>query len=507
MLISGNILAGGPSRRGFGKLLAGAALARNGAAAVPPPPKLTVLVLVEQLRPDYLDGMLEQFSAGGLRRLLAEGAYYPDCRHRASTFTSSTIATLATGAWPSQHGIVADSWYDHAARRRVAASEEALLATTLAGEIAAAPRRRAFVAGMDPAATRLFAGSAAAAGLYWMDERGQFAARGHTPDWLAAYNRQKPLENLHDARWMAMAARSSAPPMRTLTYRADRPEEFLALYRSSPFAQMAQFEFLAELIGREQLGQGSTTDFVCLLLGSTARLGYETGAHSPLMQQMVLHLDRHIEFLLATLSRILGEGGFNVVLAGAHGAPPAPAPETRARMAVNGESLAQAVQKALGAQGPRVEKYVYPFLFLDPAGARDMEAARLAAARAAAALPQVASFYTAGGASPASGEFRARFENSFHSQRSGDVMLSYRPEYVEEFGAGRGVSYGSLYNYDVRAPLCCFGPQFRPLEAERSIASVDLAPTLARALGVAAPSSAVGRVLGEAFAQTVKSKK
>jgi arylsulfatase A-like enzyme len=31
------------------------------------------------------------------------------------------------------------------------------------------------------------------------------------------------------------------------------------------------------------------------------------------------------------------------------------------------------------------------------------------------------------------------------------------------------------------------------------VESVDLAPTLARAMGVAEPSSSVGRVLGEAF--------
>ena len=39
-------------------------------------------------------------------------------------------------------------------------------------------------------------------------------------------------------------------------------------------------------------------------------------------------------------------------------------------------------------------------------------------------------------------------------------MLSYPPEYVEDYGQGRGISYGSLYNYDVRVPLCFYGPQF-----------------------------------------------
>jgi len=497
---------GGLTRRSFAQALAIPLTALRSAAAAAPP-KLTVVVVVEQLRPDALEAQRGSLGEGGLRRLMEGGAYYPDCRHLASTFPASTIATLATGAWPSQHGIVADSWYDPGIRRAVRASDEALLATTIAGETAASPKRRVFVVGMDGVSARLFAGTPQAS-LYWLDERGQFASRGAMPDWLAAYNRQKPIENLHDAHWMALMARAGAPPLRILTYNAAHAEDFLSLYRASPFAQMAQFEFLAELVLREQLGQGSTSDFACVLLGSTARLGYETGAYSPLMEQMILQLDRHVEFLLETLRRATGEGGFNLVLMGAHGAPPAPLPDARPRMAVSGEALAQGIQKSLGTNGPKLEKYLYPFLYLEGSGGRDYaEPVRLAVGRAALAQPAVAGYYTAGGACTVAGEWSVRYRNSFHLHRSGDMMLSYRPDYVEEFGAGRGVSYGSLYNYDACVPLCFYGPQFRAGTIARTVESVDVAPTLARVLCVSTPSSAVGRVLTEALAENVESKK
>jgi len=81
------------------------------------------------------------------------------------------------------------------------------------------------------------------------------------------------------------------------------------------------------------------------------------------------------------------------------------------------------------------------------------------------------------------------------------VMLSYEPETVEDFNAGRGVSYGSLYNYDTRTPLFLYGPQFGKKLIERAIEAVDLAPTVARAAGIAAPSSATGEVLAEAYAE------
>ncbi len=79
-------------------------------------------------------------------------------------------------------------------------------------------------------------------------------------------------------------------------------------------------------------------------------------------------------------------------------------------------------------------------------------------------------------------------------------MVSYPPGYVENFGQGRGVSYGSVYNYDACVPLCFYGPQFRAGVFDRTVEAVDVAPTLARVLGVADPSSGTGRVLAEALA-------
>jgi len=458
------------------------------------------VVILELLRPDYLDAAGAQLAPGGLRRILEKGAFYPDCRHLASSFTASSLATLATGAWPAEHGIVADYWYDRAAGRPVRASDEALLATTLLEQIAAAPRTRAWVVGMDEFATSLFAG--AGPRFFWMDENGRFATRGDEPEWLDAFNVKNSPEAARNARWVALGAKPDAPALRVLNFTPEHPRDFLNLYLASPWAQGAQFEFLAELLARERLGLGNTTDVVCLLLGSTARLGYETGAFSPLMQQMVLDLDRRLETLLAQLAKTPGENAFSLALVAAHGAPPEPSGDSRARMAVQGEAVAQTVERALAAVSlGRVEKYLYPFLYLDTRGFRDPEPIRQAAGRAALQHPAVAGYFTAAGASSTFDGWERRFRNSFHAQRSGDVMLSYKAEYVEDFAKGRGVSFGSLYNYDVRVPLCFYGPQFRAGVYEAPVESVDVGPTLARALGVAAPSSSMGRVLGEALVE------
>jgi hypothetical protein len=458
-----------------------------------------VLVVLEQLRGDALDNISSQLAPGGLRRICEKGAFFHNCSNLASTFPATSVATLATGAWPAQHGIVAGTWYDRSTKKTVIASDESLLATTLLEPFAGDDERRAYVMSLDPTLGGIFAGTPGAR-RFWMDDEGKFATLGEAPNWLSSLNSRDSIELYHDRKWVAVGARQDAPPLRILTWSAERPRDFMTLYRSSPFAQEVQFDAAGELIANEGLGQQKTQDFLCLLFSNSALLGYEQGAQSPLMTQMLLEFDKQLEILLGKLVKACGENGFAFVLAGAHGGPPRPAAEVRNRMLVGGENLAQAVDRSLTAQSlGRVEKYLYPFLYLDTSGFRDPEPIRLQAARAAMLHTGVAGYYTAGGACSTHDQWERRYQNSFHMTRSGDVMLSYLPEYIEEYGQGRGISYGSIYNYDVRVPLLFYGPQFRAGSYEIPVQSVDLAPTLARVLGIGEPSSSVGRVLSEAM--------
>ncbi len=489
----------GISRRIFTLSMAGGMSFK--AWGLAPRPNLFVLVLVELLRTDFLDNVWGKLSNGGFRKLIGSGAHFPDCRHLASTFPSTTLATLATGAWPAEHGIVADSWWDRRYRQTVKASADEMLATTVAGQIAAEPGTRVYVVASNAAQAGLV-GAHPAAQLFWQDGEGRFDTLGNAPFWLSPFNAERPLEAMHGAAWLAAGAPAGAPPLRVLQFDPSHPQLFAELYRASPFAAAAQFDFLRELATNEKLGQAGSFDFVCLVVSAPARLGFETGASSPLMQQMILQLDQQMESLLAQLRRTLGDKGFDLAVAGCHGAPPLPSPSARPRMAVAGESVAQTVESALRDRNlGHVQKYLYPFLYLDGGTARDLEPMRRAAAEAALDHPAVAGYYTAGGACSSRDEWERRFRNSFHPTRCGDVMLSYRPEYVEDYGQGRGISYGSLYNYDTAVPLCLYGPRFRSGVFESPVIAVDLAPTLARACGVAPPSSSTGRVLAEALAE------
>ncbi len=507
------------SRRRFAAgALAGLAAHLPGLQALRPRPKLFVFLIAEQFRQLYLDRNGNQLQPGGFRELLAKGTFYPDCRLAASGFTATGLATLATGAYPSVHGIVADQWYNRTTHTLTKARADILEAATLADEVARTGHGRIYSLGLNEGPASLLAGNSRAP-VYWMDAQGQFITRGNAPEWLASYNAARPLEQLHDKKWMAVGAAGDLPPLRTLSFDMRHPEEFFALYQSSPFCQEAQFDLLRTLVAGEKLGQGATLDFVFVSLGSMALLGYETGSDSPraggnlLMDQMTLKLDQQVQLTLEQLNNTAGKGNYNLIFAAAHGAPPQPDPAMRAQKVINGESIAHGVGEALsarfdkaGVKNAYVDKYVYPFLLLKLATLQKqgvpLRGASKLAGESALRLPGVAGYYTGDGDCSHTGEWRRRFENSFHELRSGDVMLAYEPGNVEDYGDGRGVSYGSLYNYDTSVPLFLYGAQFGAKVIERSIAAVDLAPTVARAAGVPAPSSATGEVLAEAYAES-----
>jgi hypothetical protein len=460
------------------------------ARAARPEARLLLLIVSEQFRPDYLMRWQHLFVGSGFRRLLDEGAVYLDCRHLASTFASSALATLSTGCYPAAHGIVADHWYDPPSRERVRATPALLEATTFGAEIA---RRggRIYAIGANAEHAALLGGPQARQ-IFSMDERGQMIAEPGDLPWLETFQRTHDPEQVRDARWLAIGATAGAPPLRVLRYDPAQPEDFLLLFRASPFAQAAHFDLVRELVENERLGRGEALDCVAVVLESTARLGYETGANSPLMQQLVLHLDRHIEATLGYLAQAVGPENLAVVFTSAHGA----ASITGERRAISGEAVARRINSLLG--GDAVERYVYPFLYLR-AGPRHRDG-RVAAGRAALRVPGVAGYYTADGECSHSGEWRRRFEYSFHARRAGDVMLLYAPEYMEQYGSNRGISYGSFYNYDAQVPLIFWGPQFQSATMDRTVEPVDAVPTLASAFELPLPSSSTGRVLADAFA-------
>ncbi len=75
--------------------------------------KLVLQITVDGLRADLLNRYQDNFVEGGFRYLMDEGVVYTNAQYQhANTETIVGHTTLATGAFPSTHGMVGNVWYD-----------------------------------------------------------------------------------------------------------------------------------------------------------------------------------------------------------------------------------------------------------------------------------------------------------------------------------------------------------------------------------------------------------
>lgn len=80
--------------------------------------RLIVQITVDGLRGDLLSRYRDSFGPDGFRRLMDQGVWYTDAHHpHANTETIVGHATLATGAYPSEHGMIGNAWYNRAEQR------------------------------------------------------------------------------------------------------------------------------------------------------------------------------------------------------------------------------------------------------------------------------------------------------------------------------------------------------------------------------------------------------
>ncbi len=474
-------------RRQFVTSISGLCCAATLQAAEPVQPRLVVLLVAGQFRTTYFEQRHWSFGTGGFRHLLRDSAFYPDCRLTSSSFNASSLATLLTGAQPAVHGIIAERWFDRQTRQP-AESQGALLAGTLSPEFRSEDsRNRIFSVAFDaPPAELLSAGQAGQ--VFFLDKEGRFRSAAEPPKWLENFRKSYDPESSRDAKWFALGAVKDAPPLRVLAYDSARPAEYVALFRSSPLGQAMQFALLRELLTQEKLGRGPGRDLLLVHLDSLNDLGQQTGADSPLIGEMVTHMDRQMESFFELLDSRAGAGNYQLVFVGAHGLANRPA----SYVAHSGQEIVDIVNTALGKKA--VEAYFYPFLYLRPME-NDMRRVRVAAARALLAAGVARSYLTVDGDSSHTGDWRFRMQNSFNAVRSGDLMISYPPQVFEKFGDTEAIGYGSLYNYDICVPAAFFGPGFRRGLFPQTVESIDIVPTLARAAGIGLPSSSTGRVL------------
>jgi predicted AlkP superfamily pyrophosphatase or phosphodiesterase len=537
-----------------------AALAAWAAAAEAQParvPNLVVVLVVDQMRGDYIDRYGHQWTRG-LHRLVTEGALFRRAAYPyANTVTCAGHATVSTGTLPATHGITGNSWFDRVQWKTVpcTATEGAtavsyglpvarahgpalLMAPTLADEMRAqlpGPTRVVTMSVKARSAIMLAGHRGDAVTWYDPAARGLVTSSAYTNEpvpFVAAFAKANPIDAdfatpwtraLPVGRYLFEDEGAGEKPPTYWTRAFPHPfsgnvsaDDAWTAWEGSPRSDAYLGRLAIAAVDALKLGQGVGSDFLGISFSAVDGVGHDFGPKSHEVQDTLVRLDETIGALLSHLDRAVGPGRYVVALTGDHGAPIIPersaadgfdAGRLRVRAVAN---AAQAgLQRALGPGEYRIRQ-VYTELFVEPVVLEALRANPSAAetvVRALRAVPGVAASYFADtlDSHAAAGDRDARAALAgYVPGRSGDFIVQPRPNwfFVNDDGSaqpGDATSHGTPYVYDQQVPLVLFGRGIRPGEYLRQVTPADIAPTLALLCGVtlARPD---GEVLTEAIA-------
>lgn len=259
-------------------------------------------------------------------------------------------------------------------------------------------------------------------------------------------------------------------------------------------------------LDNQALGLDGITDVLALSFSGCDVVGHQNGPYSREVTDLLFRLDRGLERLFQELDLHVGEGSWLCVLTADHGV--LPLPERQAALGLPGRRVSGEERKAMRAAltdlvearlGTRLRLRSAPGGFhLDPKvlGKSGVEpaAARAAVATAlrdlridhpwiedAYSIDEIARF------GPDQLGTRALLRNSFHPDRTADVVLLQSPGVL--VGMAKGTSHGTHHAYDRRVPLLFYGPGTEGLRgaAARGVAvgSHDAVPTMLALMGMA----------------------
>ena len=537
---------------GAAALLVACASAPTGLAATPTAavkPKLVVFLVVDGLPQRQVLAYRDQLAPDGFARFLDRGAWYTEARYaHAFTVTAAGHATMLTGAYPHRTGIIGNDWRDpatgapvyntgdttakyigHPTRPLDGTSPRNLKVETVGDVLRRAdPRSRVIsVSGKDRGAI-LPAGRSGVAYMY-MGATGQFASSTYYmqehPGWVTDFNGRKLADQYFKTEWKPVlpeaayarsvpdnqpwfGARGGSLPMvmGAGTDTAPGPAFYDALL-ASPFADALTLDFARAAVTGERLGRDESTDILAISLSGHDYVNHAWSAESRLSHDHFLQLDRLLQAFFRDLDASVGVGSYLAVLTADHGFMPAPemaAARNQPTGRINGTQLLRRLNGGVGkrfGEARLLLGFSAASVLLDrqliAQKGLDADAIAEEARTLMLAEPGIGSAFTRReleSGSRAGAPFFEASRKSWHPEVSGEVQFTLKPNWM--FTSSSITTHGSPHEYDTHVPLLLWGPSWvRAGRVDTPVEVVDIAPTLARLLGVAAPPASEGKPL------------
>jgi predicted AlkP superfamily pyrophosphatase or phosphodiesterase len=512
-------------------------------------PRLILVLSLDQMRFDYLTRFSPLFK-GGFRRLLDEGAVFSEARYRHSNNeTGPGHSVILSGRHASSSGIVANAWYDQLLQKVVnvvddpaqspvggkgrAASPVNFLGFMVGDMLKqASPRSKVVGISLKDRSAILMAGRRGDAAYWYETSGGNFITSTYymaaAAAWLDRWNSRRYVDRFAGKKWDRLVQSPSvyekyAGPDRIEgewdrvdtvfphAIRGKPPEvRFYDDFRRTPFADEMTLEAAYEAMEAHDLGTDEFTDILAIGLSATDVIGHTYGADSQEVLDHLLRLDRYLNELFVKAHRRAGEEGTLVILTADHGSLPLvevlQARGIPARR-VHPKVLDDPVRKALAARFPGVDGIVAlvdpPHYYLNERVLRerkirigDVEPIIMDALRGTGLVDAVYTRADLLAEGPKGDPYHELLRNSFFLPRSPHVIAVVRKHvYVDERPGGTG--HGTLHDYDRHVPIVFMGKGIRSGTYREACGPEDIAPTLAKILGLNYPMEHDSRLLLE----------
>jgi len=404
--------------------------------AAPQPPRLILQITVDALRADLPERFARHYGEGGWRYLLDQGIRYDNAHYQhANTETIVGHASLATGAYPADHGMVANVWFDREAgalryniedpevrlltagggvdkkqeidpTQRTARSDgrspRAIRVSTFSDELAShtAGQAKVFAVSVKDRGAVSMAGHAGKA--FWFSKAtGDFVTSSYYydryPAWVEAWNAEKHPQRYANTDW----ALAGEPGAYLFGDADDRPWEtampgwgrtfphaygpgdgkyYTTFLTLSPAGDELTLDFAKALVENEGVGQDAVTDYLAISFSATDYVNHIFGPSSLEAEVNQQRLDRTLAELLRFIDEKVGLANTLVVLSADHGSPEVPGYLATLGIeadyfdpdAIDRQPAFAALRQRFGLGEELIETYFHPYLYLD----RDLIVAR-----------------------------------------------------------------------------------------------------------------------------------
>jgi len=504
---------------------AGLALGVTRTHAPAPTPRLIVVLTIDQLRPDYFTRWRSQWT-GGFRRLMAEGAMFPNGRQdHAITETAPGHATILSGRYPAHTGIplndlgVPDTTVkllDGA--NGEGASPRRFVGTTLVDWLRRDDPGLRFLSVSRKDRGAILPIGRTRGPVFWFAD-GRFTSStwyaDTLPTWVTRWDSGHFLERLEGTVWTPLLPDSAYPE------RDDEPWEHggketafphrmpadsagaLATLGERPWMDSLTLDFALAGTRALELGRRGRPDLLAISLSATDYIGHEWGPDSREVHDHLLRLDRWLGGFLDSLATITPKERILVVLTADHGVTAFPElalsqghPGGRIPL----RRLVGAVNHSVGDALTESSGLIYADTARLHRARVNPESLATALAATVQKLPGVVDAWTPAtlGAPLPSNVHASRWRRTLPPTLSWLVCAVAAPGYIWSDGPGY-TTHGTTNPDDVDVPIAFLGAGIRPGFYSDTVTTVDIAPTLARLLAVKPMEKLDGRVIKRVF--------